>query len=97
MENSKSPTLGFYCCVALTLLVAYVADYGIARWQDVLMYDVIVRRGNDGIWRSGTGITSCAGEEFENWQRHLSPPAESVFFPLCEIETVIWNKMRYPE
>jgi len=97
MEIEKSPTVGFWCNVAASLLIFYVGTYGILRWEDVLVHDVIIYKGNDGLWRSGTGITRYADETMNGWQRQLGHPAELAFFPLCEIETAIWNKMRFPE
>jgi hypothetical protein len=95
MENSKSPNVGFWFSVATSLLVLYVAAYGFLRWQDALIHDVRIWTAANGVSYSGIGVRDNPYvDDREPWHAWVGPPAESVFFPLCEIETTIRLKLR---
>jgi hypothetical protein len=87
MQNPGSPSAGFWCCVAGAVLIAYVATYGVLRWQDVLIHDVRYWTAADGISYSQLGVRdNLYIDDRTKWQELLGPPAELVFFPLCRIE-----------
>jgi hypothetical protein len=95
MERRKPPNAGFWCCVATSLAVAYVAAYGFCRWQNVLIYDVKYWTAVNGMSYCGYGVRdSPYHDETEPWQECLGPPAELVFLPLCEVETSIRQRLR---
>jgi hypothetical protein len=76
--------------------MVYVGAYGILRWQDVLIYDGMkISKRSDGTLVCGFGVRDNPyGDDTGPWQELLGPPAERVFWPLCEIEDAIrWQWM----
>lgn len=87
MENRKSPGIAFWCCVATAAVTAYLGAYGIARWQNVLIYDVKYWTAADGTNHSDDAVRDNPyTDDTTALQELLGPAAKLVFLPLCRIE-----------
>lgn len=87
--------MSFWCCVVAGLLTAYVAAYGVLRWQDVLIHDVKYFEGRDGYWYSRLAIRENSYvDDTGPLQKMLGRPAAIVFMPLCELEEFVRTRLR---
>ena len=94
-EQKKTSATAYACIIAAASLFVYVTAYGILRSQDVLLYDVTYWKGANGTTYSGYGVVANRyWEESTPLQKLLGPPAQSAYFPLCEIETAVWRKIK---
>jgi len=80
MDDRKSPGVGFWFCVAGTVLGLYIAAYGLMRWQGVLPFGT-----NRGVYHDEYPI-EYANDGTAAWREVLGPPAEKLFRPLQDIE-----------
>src|SRR5262249_39971450 len=81
MDKSKSPPIGFWCCVGASFLGLYFAADGILRLQDALIYDVRYWTAPNGVSYSNLGVTdNHYVDDRQPWHVWVGRPAERIFF-----------------